>query len=950
MSIAGNALDTPDIPPGRARVGTAKWKIAVAIGLVIVLLGIISTVLWNYYSTQEKLKNIVMAGFESHLAQRAAAISYYFMERFGDLDDIAESKEVENYFANKALGMSLEYGLRMSLFQISSLFGELITKKTIAGAPVYRQIVMFDGENEILAMASSPAEDVMDLHPTEDHHYNDSRPRRMIRLETGAGSGLVLRRPVLFKNRREGTLLMRLNMEALYQALIAMDMGRAKDICFLSIVENGDCRPLTPIHNPRLEAYLRQTGCRTRQAVTLANGEEDSSLDDMLVINMSVEGTPLLYSSVFSGNSVFGSTPPKTIVLVWGGLALIVYVGMVLLFWAGHRNVLLQTRIAEKERRKAEVEERNEQLQTEIATRMQTEEALRISEEKYRHLIENAREIIFTTDSRGLFTYVNPSSTSLTGFAPEELLGRHFTDIVQRDSQTEARRFYLNQITGETEATYKEFPIINHDGELRWLGLNVQLEQVVGQAATFRAVGRDITDLKKTRDLLQESYDKMEARVKQRTRELYEVNDRLAAEVMERKQAQQALQEQLAFLQRLIDTISMPIFFKDLSGEYLGCNQAFEKYLGLPRDLIIGRFSEDLADHEPVAVYRGSGYVPNALQGVQEYEARVRRPDGRIQNLFVNKAVYFDSELNPAGHVWALMDMTERKELEGKLLQSQKLEAIGSLAAGIAHEINTPIQFIGDNTRFLLESYQDFQKLLGAHEALLEVLAAAGAYPEHTAAVAAARETLDVEYLMEEVPLAIEQSLDGVEHVANIVRSMKEFSHPGTERKTEADINRAIENTITVARNEWKYRADIVRDLAPDLPMVPCLLGELNQVMLNLIVNAVHAISAALGEDAEAKGTITISTRLNGPHVEIRVADNGTGIPEAVRDRIFDPFFTTKEVGQGTGQGLAVSRSVIVDKHGGQLTFETEIGKGTTFFIRLPWQNTEENDEEPQEP
>ena len=168
---------------------------------------------------------------------------------------------------------------------------------------------------------------------------------------------------------------------------------------------------------------------------------------------------------------------------------------------------------------------------------------------------------------------------------------------------------------------------------------------------------------------------------------------------------------------------------------------------------------------------------------------------------------------------------------------------------------------------------------------------------------------------------------------------MKEFSHPGKNEKTSIDLNKAIESTTTVARNEWKYVADMVTRFDPELPFVPCLPGEFNQVILNMIINATHAI-AERGNGPAGKGTITISTHAQGQFAEIRISDTGAGIPENIRTKIFDPFFTTKEVGKGTGQGLAISRSVIVDKHGGSIHFETEVGQGTTFIIKLPLSDT----------
>ena len=274
--------------------------------------------------------------------------------------------------------------------------------------------------------------------------------------------------------------------------------------------------------------------------------------------------------------------------------------------------------------------------------------------------------------------------------------------------------------------------------------------------------------------------------------------------------------------------------------------------------------------------------------------------------------------------------------MEVQLRHAQKMESIGQLAAGIAHEINTPTQYIGDNTRFLQDAFADLNRLLTQYQRLFEATKANSVTPELVADVAEAAERADAEYLCGEIPKSIEQSLEGIERVAKIVRAMKEFSHPGTEEKSLLDLNKAIDSTLVVARNEWKYVADVVTNFDPTLPLVPCLPGEFNQVILNLVINATHAIGDVVGKTGKTKGTITISTKRQDDWAEIRVRDTGTGIPEHVRGRLFEPFFTTKGVGKGTGQGLAISHSVIVDKHGGSVSFETEMGKGTTFIVRLP--------------
>jgi len=283
-----------------------------------------------------------------------------------------------------------------------------------------------------------------------------------------------------------------------------------------------------------------------------------------------------------------------------------------------------------------------------------------------------------------------------------------------------------------------------------------------------------------------------------------------------------------------------------------------------------------------------------------------------------------------------IVDISERKTLEEHLAQARKLEAFGQLAAGIAHEINTPIQYIGDNTRFLQDAFGDITRLLSTIDRLLQESKGEAVEKSTTAEMKDAVFDADIEYLTEEIPVAIRQSLEGVDRVAGTVRAMKELSHPGGEEAVLTDINHVIENTLTISRNEWKYVADLVTDFDPDLPRIACLAGDVSQVVLNLIVNAAQAISEAAANDPRGKGTITVRTRSRGERVVIRVEDTGSGVPESLRDKIFEPFFTTKGIGMGTGQGLAIVRSIVSDRLDGTVTLETEVGRGAAFVISVP--------------
>ena len=315
---------------------------------------------------------------------------------------------------------------------------------------------------------------------------------------------------------------------------------------------------------------------------------------------------------------------------------------------------------------------------------------------------------------------------------------------------------------------------------------------------------------------------------------------------------------------------------------------------------------------------------------------KYKRIDGDKGLLNVTINPIKDDEDKQTGQLILMNDITEHKNMEYQLVQAQKLESIGQLAAGIAHEINTPTQFISDNTLFTQNAFSKITTLLKKYSYLLEMNKTGSVTPEMISEIDVAKKDINFEYLIEEIPVAIKESQDGLKRVAEIVQSMKTFSHPGVEEKVFVDINAMINSTITVSRNEWKYVADIETHFDSDLPPVPCSPGEFNQVILNLIVNAAHAIGDVSGNGDVDKGKIVISTSSDGDWAEIRISDTGTGIPEKNRSRLFEPFFTTKDVGKGTGQGLAIAHSVIVKKHNGTITFDTEMGKGTTFVIRLP--------------
>jgi PAS domain S-box-containing protein len=381
----------------------------------------------------------------------------------------------------------------------------------------------------------------------------------------------------------------------------------------------------------------------------------------------------------------------------------------------------------------------------------------------------------------------------------------------------------------------------------------------------------------------------------------------------------------------------------DREGRILDVNNAHEDVFGFSSREEVGRLFWELVMPEETALTQSlfADLISGAASTGQRH-VRVIAKDGHVMlaNIGLTAVRYHEGRTDFV--LASVVDVTAHDQLEIELRHSQKLESVGRLAAGIAHEINTPIQFVGDNVSFLSGAFGQLIALCDIYRTACAKAAGAPLSAEDLEGLKREEELADLEYLRTNVVTSIASTLDGVGRVARIVKSMKAFAHPDRGERATADLNAALRDTLTVATNELKYVAKVETDFGK-IPAVPCFVSDLNQVFLNLLVNAAHAIGDVVGQTGQC-GVIRVRTYLEGSVVVIAISDTGTGIPETVRGRIFDPFFTTKEIGKGTGQGLALARAMVVDQHGGSLTFETEMGKGTTFFVRIPFDFTEVQD------
>ncbi len=391
----------------------------------------------------------------------------------------------------------------------------------------------------------------------------------------------------------------------------------------------------------------------------------------------------------------------------------------------------------------------------------------------------------------------------------------------------------------------------------------------------------------------------------------------------ERRSLQDALAHERNVLRTMIDMIPACIYAKDAQSRFTAANKLVANRMGVEPEQLIGKTDFDFFPREMAEKFFNDeqALIQSGKPLIDCEEVAFDSTSGMDRVLITSKIPLRDELGNLTGVVGIGFDITERKAAEERMASSDRLESIGRLAAGVAHEINTPIQYLGDSVSFIREGVEELLSYIDTLHAAL---------PQKNEA------NEDVEYLREELPPALARVADGLSRIAEIVRSMKHFSHADQREMSAVDLNASIASTLVIARSEYKDCADLETSYG-EIPQITCHGGQINQVVLNLVVNAAHAIADVVRKNG-GRGKIAVKTSVENNFVVIAISDTGGGIPEGIRARIFDPFFTTKEVGRGTGQGLSIARNVIAKGHGGELDFETELGQGTTFFVRLPIQ------------
>jgi two-component system NtrC family sensor kinase len=515
---------------------------------------------------------------------------------------------------------------------------------------------------------------------------------------------------------------------------------------------------------------------------------------------------------------------------------------------------------------------------------------------------------VVISDADGQIEWANEAFCRMSGYTSQELLGLRRQDLIRGPFVGTPEFDEFCDALAEGRPADVQFPTTTRQGRTYWAHVEVQPIREAGELVRFVGVERDISDQRAAEELLHAA-----------TRRAHLLADQLRAEKV--------------LLSEVLGSIPHLVYWKDADLRYTGVNQAFLALRGLTGERsVVARTEAELAGRDELSAVLAT-LEPQVLangETVANQRLQLTRAGLPAVSLLLSVLPRTDENGVVRGVIGVAADVTHVTTLEQQLAQATRLEAIGQLAAGIAHEINTPVQYVSDNTRFLAESFGGVLTALRAAERL-----SVGEGPI-AAELRRCLALVDLEFIAEEIPSALSQSLEGMGRVAQIVRAMKDFSHPGTGR-VAADLNRAVESTTQVSRNEWRYVATLDLDLSPEVGLVRCFEGELKQVLLNIVVNAAQAIAGERERTGgHILGSIEIKTERVDGGVRISITDDGPGIADDVKHRIFDPFFTTKPVGKGTGQGLSMAYAVIVRKHGGTLAVTSALGAGSTFTIELP--------------
>jgi len=906
-----------DADLGRAGGWSQHRGVTWLVVFVVLFVGTVVYLLWKTHSANAEREALSLEQFRGDAINLGSNMGYFFMERHNDLHTLVTSRQVEVYLENVALGMSPQYGLLASSLEIESLFRQVLHDRRIGNAPIFEAFVFLDGSGAVVAQAyldSSHSDGkvdhdalVMDKRywPSENEVSKDGARWTVVNGSGRVYPDVIVTHAVSFRGRPAGLLRARFSLEVVVENYFRdSNLGKLRTNCLGYDAKTLFC-PTGILKSFPAELTGQDAVVARLPAPHILSSKVGGS-GALLAVAVNVADSPFSVLSVVP-ERVLMNAPTWLLSMLVGSLSLFLLAGIGVLLKARAARIALDARLEEKARGEAEIIRRVEEFD---------------------HLFKALPGYAFYKDVTGAYVTANAAFCAVVGKTLGEVVGRRDRDLFPEELAAGYIRDDQPLLSGEKDFLEIEEIVYDNGRTVNLMTRKLTLRHSDGSIGGLIGLGVDITEKKLIEEQLRAANEKMEERIRHRTAQLATANAQLQEEISERMRAH-------SDISLILNAISAILIGVDTQGRVFRWNKAASNVFARDAEEVIGHLLASLPlpwEWEPLMKSIDMCELQSG-QPAKMNNIWYERPDGSDGFLVVTISPVLDEARTLSGYLLLGEDITDLKFLETQLSQAAKLEAIGQLAAGIAHEINTPVQYVGDSVTFLQDAFSDLCRLVAQTEEY-------SSNPETVGAVAAESmrnllEEIDAKFIKSEGPKTFGRIFEGIERISTIVQAMRRFAYTGGEEKKAVQIHNAIDTTLVISRNEWRYVADAVTEFDPDLAEIMCLPGEMNQVLLNIIVNAAHAIGDVVAGTPD-KGTITVSTRKDGEFAEIRIRDTGTGIPEGVGNKVFNLFFTTKEVGKGTGQGLAIAYDIIVHKHGGSITYESESGRGTTFIIRIP--------------
>lgn len=912
----------------------------------ILLIGIVFSLLTFNYKTQQRLQKAAVSRAEESLESRAQAVEYFISERSNDLRWLATGDMVSAFFTNKALGMSMEYGLKGSLDHISKQFRHLNEAALVEGEPIYTRLVLFSPAGEILTEYQSASPDLIQTYNWQAIAATASQNLGFME-DKDNPSFLLFTAPVRQQDQIQGYVVGWVSLKAIHnkflktsrrvqgsepQSLdtIILAIGKSgwyadskvnaklgQEIQRLAPVTRGISAPLTEDPRPQdkpgwlTEAHL----------FTCNNAQCDKRL--ILITAQSPTGRMRLFQVMEQKDIIEPHGPLKLLIMLT--CISVGAIGIILLaFRHSIRAQVLAARLSESDQKQVEIQRSNEMLTLEIEQRQKAERELARERALLRSLIAALPDSVCYMDLESVFQGCNP--------AFEQLFGLKEADVVQK----KVCNIFEAQLGA---AIQQQIDAVLQTGTTQQFERWIECED-----------GRRIL-LETKRTLYRSDQGEMVGLIG------------VSRDITARKNLELALEDQRQRLQLVIDATNVGVWEWIVpTGETI-FNERWAGIVGYKlEELSPVSFQTWIDFCHPDDLAQCNKMIEKHFAGELDYydcECRMRHQDGTwVWVRDRGRVVQWTADGRPLRMTGTHTDITARKQAEeqlrlanetlerrvrertqalqethSKMVMQEKMASIGQLAAGIAHELNNPIHFIRTNSAALTEDFADLVEMLQGYRKLIGDWEADGIRSQDLEAVRAKETALQIDAILDDIPALFVESERGFERIVQIIQSMRTFSHVNFQgNRSFCNINKGIEDTLVLAKNVYKYHAEISKDLI-ELPEIRCSLEQLNQVFLNLIVNSSQAIES---QNRPEKGLIAIRTWHEAEAVYCEISDNGPGIREDMRSRIFEPFFTTKEPGKGTGLGLSISYDIVVNKHHGDLSVHCPESGGTVFTIRIP--------------